>query len=80
MLHVTTYYDTLKVTRDAPAIVIQAACRALMQLNHPDNFEGREYEAVKIAEDLREAFDVLIDPNTRAQYDNWLAKQMEQSN
>lgn len=69
------HYETLKVTRDAPEVVIKAACRALMQLNHPENFEGREHIAVQIAKTIREAFDILIDPNTRAQYDRWLDKQ-----
>lgn len=70
----STHYGILKVTRDAPAVVIQAAFKALIQLNHPDNFEGREDEAVSIAQTLREACDILINPNTRAQYDRWLDK------
>ncbi|MDD2740033.1 MAG: J domain-containing protein [Methylomonas lenta] len=77
MLKAPTYYDTLKVTRDAPDLVIQNAYRALMKLNHPDNFTGREEEAVKIAQTFREARDVLLDPITRLQYDRWLDKQEE---
>lgn len=77
MLKAPTYYDTLKVTRDAPYLVIQTAYRALMKLNHPDNFAGREEEAVKIAQTFREARDVLLDTNTRSQYDRWLDKQEE---
>lgn len=79
MLKAPTYYDILKVTRDAPDLVIQTAYRALMKLNHPDNFAGREEEAVKIAKTFREARDVLLDPNTRTQYDRWLDKQEENS-
>jgi DnaJ-class molecular chaperone len=71
----STHYGVLKVTRDAPAVVIQAAFKALIQLNHPDNFQGREDEAVSIALSLREACDILINPSTRAQYDRWLDKQ-----
>jgi DnaJ-class molecular chaperone len=77
MLKAPTYYDTLKVTRDAPDLVIQNAYRALMKLNHPDNFAGREEEAVKIAQTFRDARDVLLDPITRSQYDRWLDKQEE---
>lgn len=77
MLKNPSYYDTLKVTRDAPGLVIQTAYRALMQLNHPDNFEGREEEALKIAKTFREARDVLLDPIARAQYDRWLDSQEE---
>lgn len=77
MLKTLTYYDILKVTRDAPELVIQSAYRALMQLNHPDHYEGREEEAVKLAKTFREARDALLDPTTRAQYDQWLNKQEE---
>lgn len=69
------YYDLLKVTHDAPAAVIHAACKALIQLNHPDNFKGREEEAVAIANKLREACDILINPTTRQEYDRWLEKE-----
>ncbi|PPD30923.1 MAG: hypothetical protein CTY19_15240 [Methylomonas sp.] len=75
MLSTQSYYDILKVTRDAPAAVIQAACKALIQLNHPERFAGREDEAVKIALSLREACDTLTNPLTRSQYDHWLEKQ-----
>lgn len=69
------YYDVLKVTADAPIVVIQAAFKALIQLNHPDHFEGREDESVMIAMQLREACDVLTNPATREQYDRWLGKE-----
>ena len=75
MPNIQTHYDILKVTRDAPNAVIQAAFRALMQLNHPDNYLGREHEAVSAAQTLREACDVLLNDETRAQYDRWLDKQ-----
>ncbi|MCQ8103695.1 DnaJ domain-containing protein [Methylomonas sp. SURF-2] len=75
-----TYYDTLKVTRDAPTAVIQAAFKALMQLNHPENFTGREDESVLIAIQLREAYDVLSTSETREQYDRWLDKEAGKSN
>ncbi|AEG01236.1 J domain-containing protein [Methylomonas methanica] len=75
MLEHQTYYDILKVTRDAPTEVIHAAFKALMQLNHPDNFKDREDECIAIAMQLREACDVLITPDTRAQYDKWLEKE-----
>lgn len=69
------YYNILKVTQDAPVEVIQAAFKALMQLNHPDNFKGKEDECVIIAMQLREACDVLVNPETRIQYDKWLDKE-----
>lgn len=69
------YYNTLKVTQDAPIEVIQAAFKALMQLNHPENFKGKEDECVIIAMQLREACDVLVNPETRIQYDRWLDRE-----
>lgn len=80
MLEHQNYYDLLKVTRDAPTEVIHAAFKALMQLNHPDNFKGREDECIAIAIQLREACDVLVSPDTRAQYDNWLEKENQTVN
>lgn len=69
------YYDMLKVTRDAPAAVIHAACKALIQMNHPEKFAGREDEAIQIAQMLRDACDTLTNPLTRSSYDHWLEEQ-----
>lgn len=69
------HYNLLKVTHDAPAAVIHAACKALIQMNHPDKFKGREEEAVAIANKLREACDILVNPTTRKEYDRWLEKE-----
>lgn len=75
MQTISNYYDMLKVTRDAPAAVIQAACKALIQMNHPEKFAGHEDEAVQIALMLREACDTLTNPQTRRRYDHWLEEQ-----
>lgn len=79
MQTLSNYYDMLKVTRDAPAAVIQAACKALIQMNHPEKFAGREDEAIQIALMLREACDTLTNPLTRTRYDRWLEEQNRSS-
>lgn len=76
MAKIHTHYDTLKVTRDAPDVVIRASCKALMQLYHPENFAGREYEAVEIVRTIKESYDVLINPEARAEYDRWIEQQL----
>ncbi len=64
------YYRILQVQADAPAAVIKASYRALMQgaKMHPD-LGGDHAQAVF----LNEAFAVLSDPVRRTQYDQVLA-------
>lgn len=59
-----TYYEILQVSEKAPAVVIEAAWKALMVEHHPDK-GGSEKKAAQI----NEAHDVLSDPERRAQYD-----------
>jgi curved DNA-binding protein CbpA len=59
-----TYYEVLQVSERAPAIIIEAAWKALMLEHHPD--KGGEPE---IAARINEAHDVLSDPERRTQYD-----------
>jgi curved DNA-binding protein CbpA len=70
-----THYDNLKVTRDAPNAVIRAAYKALIQKYHPDIFDGTEQEALRIAKLIKNSYDVLIDPNKRAEHDRWVSEQ-----
>lgn len=74
-----THYDNLKVARDAPASVIKAAYKALMQQYHPDKFEGSEQEALRIAKLIKQSYDVLIDPVSRAKHDRWIDEQAEKT-
>lgn len=68
-----TYYDNLKVARNAPAAVIKAAYRALSQQYHPDR--NPDPDAQRIIRLINEAYDVLGDPVRRAEYDRELAAQ-----
>ncbi len=73
---IETHYDKLKVTRDAPEAVIRAAYKALIQIYHPENFAGREYEVIEIVQSIRESYEVLINPESRAEHDRWIDVQM----
>ena len=61
------YYDTLGVSRGAPAEEIKRAYRKLARKYHPDVSKERNAEAK--FKDLQEAYEVLKDPEKRASYD-----------
>ncbi|MEO8626854.1 MAG: J domain-containing protein [Betaproteobacteria bacterium] len=63
-----THYDSLKIARDAPIEVIRAAYRALSQKYHPDRNPDDLDAAANMAR-LNAAYEVLADPQKRAEYD-----------
>src|SRR5690554_6028562 len=64
------YYDVLGVTRDTDEKEIKRAYRKLAMKYHPDrNPDDADAEA-KFKE-ATEAYDVLMDPNKRAAYDQF---------
>lgn len=76
MPKVHTHYDNLKVARDAPPDVIKAAYRTLSQRYHPDR-EGGDEEKIKF---INRSYDVLRDPQSRAEHDQWIRDQESQHN
>ncbi|MBI5157638.1 MAG: DnaJ domain-containing protein [Acidimicrobiia bacterium] len=62
------YYGVLGVDRKAPAKDIKKAFRALAQQYHPDNNPG-DPAAESRFKDINQAYEVLSDPKTRAEYD-----------
>jgi DnaJ domain len=62
------HYDTLGVARGAPAEVIRAAYRVLVQKHHPDKQGGSNGKASAI----NEAYRILSDTALRAAYDSSL--------
>ncbi|TAL51675.1 MAG: DUF1566 domain-containing protein [Methylovulum sp.] len=76
MTKIRTHYDNLKVTRNAPDIVIRAAHKALLQLHHPDKANDK-VAAERITRILNDARDVLLDPVRRRQHDDWIKEQEE---
>jgi DnaJ-class molecular chaperone len=70
-----THYDNLKVSRDAPIEVIQAAYRSLARKYHPDrNASTPKNEAIMKV--INASYEVLSDPVKRAKHDQWIADQM----
>lgn len=70
------HYDRLKVTQDAPPEVIRAAYRALANRLHPDrtgSTGGPDDDAHTQMSALNTAYEVLIDPVLRRDYDATLA-------
>ena len=68
MLHGTEidHYETLQVSANADAEMIQRAYRLLAQRFHPDNRETGNSDRFRA---LSEAYHVLSNPERRAQYD-----------
>ncbi len=71
-----THYDTLKVSRDAPIEVIQAAYRSLARKYHPDHDHSRTAENEAAMKAINAAYEVLSDPARRAAYDRNLAQNL----
>ena len=70
------HYERLKVTQDAPPEVIRAAYRALANRLHPDRSggdTGPQDSAHEQMAALNGAYEVLIDPVLRRDYDATLS-------
>lgn len=72
-----TYYSTLQVVEDAGPEVIKGAYRFLSQKWHPDknleNIAGAEH----MSRVINEAYAILCDPASRAEYDDRLRNERE---
>ncbi|MEO7599117.1 MAG: DnaJ domain-containing protein, partial [Opitutus sp.] len=69
-----THYDNLKVSRDAPVEVIQAAYRTLARKYHPDT-NASAVKAETVMKIINASYEVLSDPVKRAAHDQWIAEQ-----
>ncbi len=65
------YYETLGVSRDASPEEIKRAYRNLAKKYHPDVSPGNKEEATEKFKEISEAYEVLMDPNKRALYDQY---------
>jgi curved DNA-binding protein CbpA len=66
------YYKILGVHEDAPEKEIRARWIELMKHYHPDVQKGIEFD--EISKEINEAYEILKDPFTRAEYDHDLAQ------
>ena len=63
------YYEILGVSRDATDKAIKKAYRKLAKQYHPDTYQGDKKEAEDKFKEISEAYEVLIDTDKRAKYD-----------
>ena len=68
------YYEILGISIDAPQQTIQQAYRAKAMVSHPDR--GGSHEAMLA---INEAYEILINPETRRHYDEARANQHNQA-
>lgn len=65
------YYEILGVPRNATQEEIKRAFRRLAKQYHPDVYKGDKKEAERRFRKIAEAYEVLSDPEKRAQYDRF---------
>ena len=63
------YYEILGVSRDATEKEIKKAYRRLAKQYHPDTYKGDKKEAEEKFKEISEAYEVLVDKDKRAKYD-----------
>jgi molecular chaperone DnaJ len=63
------YYEILGVSRDAAEKDIKKAYRKLAKQYHPDTYKGDKKEAEEKFKEISEAYEVLVDKEKRAKYD-----------
>ena len=63
---IADYYETLQISPSAEADTIQRVFRLLAQRFHPDNQQTGSADRFR---EIHEAYRILNDPETRAQYD-----------
>lgn len=66
-------YEILHVSPSAPEEIIKLAYKGLAQKYHPDRYKGTDANQKMV--EIREAYEVLIDPVTRKKYDIFLKEQ-----
>ncbi len=77
MPKVHTHYDNLKVARDAPVEVIEAAYQALAAKYRPDR--NPEARAARIWDMVQAAHDILTNPEHRREHDEWIRREEAQA-
>ncbi len=63
------YYETLDINKKADEKEIKKAYRKLAKKYHPDTYKGDKKDAEEKFKEISEAYEVLIDKDKRAKYD-----------
>lgn len=72
---IMNFYEILHISPDAPTEVIKGAYKVLAQKYHPDRYKGDDANEMMVK--IREAYETLIDPQKRKEYDAFLAAEMQ---
>lgn len=64
-----THYQRLNIDNDATSDAVKSAYYTLSKLYHPDTADGNTNESTENFRLITEAYDILIDPTSRAHYD-----------
>lgn len=72
-----THYDNLHIEPTASAEEIRQAYRRLSKQYHPDL--NQDPDAHRIMQLINQAYEILSNPETRAEHDRWIAAQRTQS-
>lgn len=70
----TTYYEILRISHDAPRDAVKAAFRAMAKKYHPDFHPDRSAWAHDRIQEVIRAYEVLFDDEKRAVYDRTLSR------
>jgi len=84
MIKTNTHYDHLQVSQKASPSVIRAAFKALSQKWHPDKHQHASEATSKLVllkyNNIKQAYDVLSNPQSRQEYDRIINKQDAEKN
>jgi uncharacterized membrane protein len=69
-----THYNHLKIEEDASIEDIRAAFKAYFLKFHPNKHGGNKQRAKQVMLIVSEAYSILSNPQKRADYDSWIAK------
>lgn len=73
------YYEILKVSKNATDQEIKNSYKKLVKKYHPDLYVGDKSFAEQKIKEINEAYDILSNPETKAEYDEYLNPQPQPS-
>lgn len=80
MTAIRTHYDNLQIKRTARIEVIKAAYKGLTQRYHPDRNPDDRERCERVMKLINRAYEVLSDPDRRAEYDAFVAREEATAN